>query len=76
LTGSSRGFLYASWRRRFCKHQLPEQPLGQRLSAHELLQLADQLRVLPQREVCPELPLERRQPQLLEPSDRSLRKRL
>ena len=56
--------------------QLGAQPLARRMLAHQCLQLWDQCRVAPQREVGLDALLERDQPQLLEAGDVALCERL
>ena len=58
------------------KHQLPTQPLLQRVRRDQRLELRDQLAIASQRQVRLDPILKRRQPRLLQPPDRGLRKRL
>ena len=53
-------------------HQLPARPLAQRILGDKRLELADDLRVSPQREIGLDALLDRREAQLLEPRDRRL----
>ena len=50
-------------------HQLAAQPLPQRMGRHERLQLADECGVVAEREIGVDAILDRRHPQLVEPSD-------
>ena len=52
------------------EHLLAAQPLAQRVLGDERLELGDERRVPPERELGVDPLLERREPQLLEPLDR------
>ena len=58
------------------EHQLPAQPLLQRVGGDQRLDLPDQLTVGSQRQIGLDPVLQRRQPRFLQPCDRSLRERL
>src|SRR5438309_8552305 len=58
------------------EHQLTAQTLAQRMFFDQRLQLADELAVAAEREICLNPLLETGEPQLLEPRDRPLRPRL